>query len=94
MGISQSMIDSVLKACECLNHMHINCKSSLCSFDVDTHDTVTVDSLPSMSNVMSQGSLASVDDEDANMDSFRTIPPHGFIPINEHNHPIPRIIKH
>ncbi len=91
MGVSQSMIDSVLKACECLNHMHINCKSSICSFDVDTHENITVDSLPS---VMSQGSLASVDDEDANMDSFRTIPPPGFIPINENNHPIPRIVKH
>jgi hypothetical protein len=85
MGVSQSMIDSVLKICECLNHLHVNCKSSLCSIEVDTNESITVESLPSMTNVMSQGSLASMDE---GMDSFRTLPPPvDFLTSNEHNHP-------
>jgi hypothetical protein len=74
MGISQSMIDSVLKVCECLNHVHVNCKSKLCEFEMDTNETTTVDSLPSM-------------EEDETMDSFRTLPPpDDFLTSNEHNH--------
>ena len=85
MGVSQSIIDSGLKLCDCLNHLHINCTSAICSFDVDTKENITVDSLPT---VMSGSSLESID-ENENMDSFQTLPP----PINdestfnnEHNH--------
>ena len=83
MGVSQSMIDSVLKLCDCINHLHINCQSAICSFDVDTKEHITVDSLPTMSNV---DSLASID-ENEHMDSFRTLPPPADFPTsNEHNH--------
>ena len=85
MGTSQSMIDSGLKLCDCLNHLHINCKSAICSFDVDTKE-ITLESLPPMSrigsklsNVRSGSSIASLnsdeENENDNMDSFRTIPP-------------------
>ena len=86
MGISQSMIDSGLKLCDCINHLHINCQSAICSIDVDTKEIITVDTLPTMSNVMSGSSLASIE-ENENMDSFRTLPPPAdFLTSNEHNH--------
>jgi hypothetical protein len=82
MGISQSMIDSIVTACDCINHLHVNCTSAICTFDVDTKENITVDSLPTMSNVDSL-------EEAGNMDSYQTLPP----PINdestfnnEHNH--------
>ena len=92
MGVSQSMIDSIVTACSCINHLHVNCKSAICSFDVDTKDNITVDTLPSMSRIGSKtsvasGVLSSNEDENENMDSFRTLPPPAdFITTNEHNH--------
>ena len=95
MGVSQSMIDSIIKACECVNHLKINCKSTCFSIDVDTNDVTTLDSLPSMNRIGSKASVASVlssnedENENENMDSFKTLPPPGhseFITTNEHNH--------
>ena len=96
MGISQSMIDSGLKLCDCINNLHINCQSAICTFDVDTKE-VTLDTLPStsrigskLSSVKSGSSIASLNsEEDENpMTSFQTLPPPAdFITSNEHNHP-------
>ncbi len=90
MGISQSMIDSIIKACDCVNHLKINCKSTCFSIDVDTN---TVDSLPTMTRIGSKASVASVlssnedEDKNENMESFQTLPPPAeFITTNEHNH--------
>jgi len=98
MGVSQSMIDSIIKACDCVNHLKINCKSTCFSIDVDTNDVTTLDTLPSMHRIGSKTSVASGvlssnedddEDENENMDSFKTLPPPGhseFITTNEHNH--------
>ena len=90
MGVSQSMIDSIIKACDCVNHLKINCKSACFSIDVDTN---TVDSLPVMTRIGSKASVASVlssdedEDKNENMESFQTLPPPAeFITTNEHNH--------
>ena len=97
MGVSESMLNSGLKLCECLNHLHINCKSAICSFDVDTKE-LSVDTLPTidsrlgskLSHVKSGSSIASLNSEEEEnpMDSNRTLPPPAdFITSNEHNHP-------
>jgi len=97
MGVSESMLNSGLKLCECLNHLHINCKSAICSFDVDTKE-LSVDTLPTIdsrlgskiSHVKSGSSIASLNSEEEEnpMTSFQTLPPPAdFITSNEHNHP-------